>query len=112
MAFSFWPALKALRRRTQCQPAPVVAVDPLDLAPVRGECAAVAEDDHEHDRDRPDDGGEEVDILDQAAVGDGSRELRHPEHEAGGEHEERQGVDPVQRPLGAPEAPDQRPLRQ
>ena len=97
----------ALRRLPQREPAAVIAVEPLDLAPVGGERAAVADDDDEHDRHAPGDCGEQVHVLDQPPVRDGGGEVGNPEDEAGREQdEERRRARPVERPLSTAETAD------
>ena len=99
----------ALRRAAAAEPAPVVAVDRLDLAPVVGEPLAVADDEDHDDRDRPGDGDPDVDVLDELAAADQRRERREVEDQPGREQrEERRGVRPVQDALGAGEAPMRR----
>ena len=107
-ALIFWPALKRpCGDRRPAQPAPVVAVDRLDLAPVLGEALAVPGDDDHDDRDRPGDGDPEVDVLDELAAVDQRRERRQVEDQPGREErEERRRVGPVEHALGAGEALD------
>ena len=99
----------ALRRVLAAEPAPVVAVDRLDLAPVVCEAAAVADDEDRDDRDRPGDGDPDVDVLDDLPVGDERRERRQVEDQPGRQQrEEGRGVRPVEGALGPVEAPQAR----
>ena len=58
-----------LRRLAAAEPAAVVPVDRLDLAPVLDEALAVADDQDHDERDRPGDGNPDVHALDECCGG-------------------------------------------
>ena len=96
-----------LRRPPAGQPAPVVTVDGLDVAPVLGQALAVSGDDDHDDRDHPGDGDPDVDVADELAAADERRERRQVEDQPRREEgEERRRMRPVEQALGAGEALD------
>ena len=89
------------------QPADVVGVEAVELARRAQQSAPVAEQRDQHERADPADTGPRMDVLDQRPAADEHRQARQVEDQPRGEeHEEAERVHPVQRALGAREAPE------